>query len=200
MTFYELEKMCKRRKRVFILLIFVFILLIILFLSFIYFNKNFSKNPKQVIKKEHKKISKKTKKLKKIKNPKKIKKDIKYLPLIDLDIKENNVTLNTKKPPKIKKVNKNNNLLLIKTENLPSFNTCIELSKRYFINKDYKNALKWAKLANLQNKKDPISWIIAAKSLYKLGKKEEAIKLLKIYNSYYNNKKIKKLLKEFNEN
>jgi len=32
-----------------------------------------------------------------------------------------------------------------------------------------------------------------------MGKKQEAIKLLKIYNSYYNNKEIKNLLKEYDE-
>lgn len=194
MTFYELEKICKKRKIFFILSVFMFVILIILiFLGIILF-----KQKSTFIKKEHKKIViKKENKRVKNKHTKKIKKDIKYLPLIDLNIKEVNVnvTSNNKKVSK----KENNNSLIIKTEKLPSFNTCIELSKEYFKNKDYKNALKWAKLANLQNKKNPLSWIIAAKSLYQLGKKKEAIKLLKIYNSYYNNKEIEKLLKEFNE-
>ena len=194
MTFYELEKICKKRKIFFILSVFMFVILIILiFLGIILF-----KQKSTFIKKEHKKIViKKENKRVKNKHTKKIKKDIKYLPLIDLNIKEVNVnvTSNNKKVSK----KENNNSLIIKTEKLPSFNTCIELSKEYFKNKDYKDALKWAKLANLQNKKNPLSWIIAAKSLYQLGKKKEAIKLLKIYNSYYNNKEIEKLLKEFNE-
>ena len=194
MTFYELEKICKKRKIFFILSVFMFVILIILiFLGIILF-----KQKSTFIKKEHKKIViKKENKRVKNKHTKKIKKDIRYLPLIDLNIKEVNVnvTSNNKKVSK----KENNNSLIIKTEKLPSFNTCIELSKEYFKNKDYKDALKWAKLANLQNKKNPLSWIIAAKSLYQLGKKKEAIKLLKIYNSYYNNKEIEKLLKEFNE-
>ena len=195
MTFYELEKICKKRKIFFILSVFMFVILIILiFLGIILF-----KQKSTFIKKEHKKIViKKENKRVKNKHTKKIKKDIRYLPLIDLNIKEVNVNVKSNN----KKVSKkeNNNSLIIKTEKLPSFNTCIELSKEYFKNKDYKDALKWAKLANLQNKKNPLSWIIAAKSLYQLGKKKEAIKLLKIYNSYYNNKEIEKLLKEFNEN
>ncbi len=195
MTFYELEKICKKRKIFFILSVFMFVILIILiFLGIILF-----KQKSTFIKKEHKKIViKKENKRVKNKHTKKIKKNIKYLPLIDLNIKEVNVNVKSNN----KKVSKkeNNNSLIIKTEKLPSFNTCIELSKEYFKNKDYKDALKWAKLANLQNKKNPLSWIIAAKSLYQLGKKKEAIKLLKIYNSYYNNKEIEKLLKEFNEN
>ena len=217
MTFYELENICKKRRKFFIL-IFIFILLIILLIGTIlffvfskyYFKKKENYSKTQIISKVHKKnklekIEKKEKKIKIIKK-KNINKDIKYLPIIDLNIKEINITT-TKKEKLLKKqikknkqINKeNNSSIIIKTNTLPSFNTCIELSRKYFKKNNYEEALKWAKLANLQNKKNPISWIMAAESLYKLGKKEEAIKLLKIYNSYYNNKKINELLKELNE-
>ena len=201
MTFYELEKICKKKKIFRIISIFIFILIII-FMIIIFLDLFKFKNSKENIQ-----VRKKYKITKKF-NKKIEKKNVKYLPVIDLNITQVNLIPNDKiKKEKIKKLNTNKiskkninkKSLILKAQNLPSFNTCIELSKKYFNNKDYNNALKWAKLANLQNRKDPVSWILAAKSLYKLGNKEKAIKLLKIYNSYYNNKEIKKLIKELNE-
>ncbi len=174
MTFYELEKECKKRRfKVIVLLI--LILLFIAGLVFYFQKKPFMK--KQISKKiEHKKTIKK--------------KVNQLLPIIDL-----NITQEHKKNIKPKITKKN----IIQSTNIPSFKTCLNLAKSYFEKKDYKNALKWAKLANKQDKKNPMPWIISAKALYKLGKKQEAIRLLKIYDTYYNNKEIKNLIKDFNE-
>ncbi|WP_369792213.1 CDC27 family protein [Lebetimonas sp. JH369] len=68
------------------------------------------------------------------------------------------------------------------------------MAKNYYKNGDYENALKWAKNANLQNKNKPESWIIVAKSLYKLNQKQKAIKILKIYYDYTKNKDILNLI------
>jgi len=200
MTFYELERECKKRKiRVFIIIIFLILLLIggvYLYMSL--HKQKISKKP------EIKKITNNTKEInttvKNIKN--KPKKPIKLLPVIDLNISfdmNNSKVAYVKKETQTKKSN-NNQSVILNSQIMPSFDTCIHLAKKYFDEKDYENALKWAKLANTQDKKNPISWIISAKALYKMGKKEKAIKLLKIYNSYYNNKDIKKLIKEFNAN
>ncbi|WP_459978013.1 CDC27 family protein [Nautilia lithotrophica] len=83
---------------------------------------------------------------------------------------------------------------------LPSYATCITLAEKYYQEGNYKEALKWAKNANIQNNKNPESWILSAKSLYKLGKKEEALKVLKIYYNYRKDEKVKKLMGELNEN
>jgi len=193
MTFYELEKRCKKRKFVkYVVLIF---LLLIISGSLYYL---FSKKVEALKTKKQINIKQKIKD-KNISKSKKVKKEIIILPSIDLNV-DKNIDLNKSKIKKnIKKTEKKLKKSIIKTENLPSFQTCISIAKKYFEQKDYENALKWAKYANIQNKKNALSWIITAKILYKMGKKQEAIKLLKIYNSYYNNKEIKKLIKEYDE-
>jgi len=40
---------------------------------------------------------------------------------------------------------------------------------------------------------------MSAKALYKLGKKEEALKILKIYYNYHKDEKVKRLMGELNE-
>jgi len=71
------------------------------------------------------------------------------------------------------------------------------MAEKYYQKGEFKEAIKWAKNANIQNKKNPLSWIITAKALYKLGKKEEAIKILKIYNTYNSSKDIEELLRKY---
>jgi len=195
MTFYELEKKCKRRR----FFKFVFLLSIIFIIVAgirIYFNlTNKTVKEKKIVKKQTTVLKKKENKENKNTH---IKQTL-LLPYIDLNITDKKVS-KTKKIKKIKKIKKENNTsIVLKTQNLPSFDTCISIAKKYLESRDYKNALKWAKNANIQNKKNPLSWIISAKALYHMGKKQEAVKLLKIYNSYYNNKEIKNLLKEYNE-
>jgi len=86
----------------------------------------------------------------------------------------------------------------IKSKELPPYETCIKLAKEYYEKGDYKQALEWAKNANIQDNTKPSSWIITAKTLYKIGKKHEAVKLLEIYYSYTQDEKVKELIKKMN--
>jgi tetratricopeptide (TPR) repeat protein len=213
MTFLELEKECKKRRllRIFKIIIFLLILGVVLgcfLLQKSQTTKEVFKNLKKetFLKKENnitnqdKNITKSKKILKKETVKKPFKEKLKLI--IDL-----NISNSDKKPlmpsPKKSDVKKNKvvvkNETLLKTTTLPSFETCIKLSQNYYNEKNYKEALKWAKNANLQNNKNPESWIMSAKALYKLGKKEEALKILKIYYNYHKDEKVKLLLKELNE-
>ncbi len=91
-------------------------------------------------------------------------------------------------------------LFTMKATTLPPFEVCIVLSKKYYKKGDYQSALKWAKNANIQNNKKPDSWIMSAKSLYKLGKRKEALKILKIYYNYRKDKEVLRLIKAYSEN
>jgi len=225
MTFLELEKICKKRKRVKIIKLSGSIIVLIgVFLAISYLNIN-KKNFKPSVKTEKnlsnlgltsKKITDENKTTKKIK--KEIKKAEKIEPIINLNLSEiksnsltpktkhttdekiknkktditikNKIDINNTKPAK-NKIKKTNTL---KTTKLPSFDTCIALSKKYYEEGNYKEALKWAKNANLLDRKKAISWIMSAKALYNLGKKEKALKILKIYYNYNKDKKIKELI------
>ena len=207
MTFYELEKECKKRKIRFLtgVLISVFILFLIPLIY--YFNKPQKKEVKKIEKTEHKKME-----LPKIKVEKNITKDKNitekitfskpvlkqkesFYPVIELNISE---IKNKKDIKKEKEPNENKRepvkRKILTINNLPSYETCIKLAKKFYYTKKYESALKWAKNANLQNKNLPESWILTAKSLYKLNKKDEAIKILKIYYKYTKDKKILKLI------
>jgi len=123
------------------------------------------------------------------------------LPEIDLNVSEKNsskkLNLVYKKNNEVKKEQSN---ILITSEKLPSFENCLVLAKRYLKEGNYEKALQWAKYANIQDKKAVEPWIITAKALFYLGKKDEALKVLKIYNYYYKNKNVEKLIEEFNKN
>ena len=205
MTFYELEKICKARKRRFYISIFLGVLILIGVIVGAVFKFSSKEEKKEIVKKE---IKKEVKKIAKevspkistnIQKPKEIKKK-NTLKFILPDFESLEVKDVEAKTKKVKSIEKNNTTSkkILEAKTIPSFETCINLAKRYLKEGEYKNAIKWAKFANIQNKKDPLSWIITAKALYKMGKKEEALKLLKIYDSYYNNKEVKKLIKELN--
>jgi predicted Zn-dependent protease len=202
MTFLELEKECKKRRLKKALKFFIVLAVLFLFgfLAYSYLNSHASK-PKPSQKKEvfPKKTVKKDVNISKSKPLKAKKQKIEKLSLY-LDF---NVT-SLKKTGKIKKENTvqkppQKKPVLLEANVLPSYETCIKLAEKYYMQKDYENALKWAKNANLQNNKKPQSWIISAKALYKLGKKHEAVRILRIYYNYSKNKEVLKLLKEMNE-
>jgi len=214
MTFYELEKKCKRKKLLKIFIFFVFGVILIGIAFFIFLqNKNTSLERKKVKKeiKTNKTIPAKNKSVKNKPVPVKVKKQKNNVKKLSFIVPKINEVNNSKKiylskiATKIKKENnetnktklkKNDKKIIFKSFNLPSYQTCISIAKKYLQQKDYADALKWAKYANIQNKEDASSWIISAKALYYMGKKDEALKLLKIYNSYYNNEKVKQLIKE----
>ena len=203
MNFLELERKCKKR-RVFKILK---LILLLFFLSFITLGAYFLyKNDFLLIKDQEQKLAKNSIK-EKIEN----KKSDKMLELkFETNFQElyqsykNRIASKPKKENKLKRETKKEEVekkdqvkeaIVIKSKNLPSYDVCIKLAKEYYEKGDYKQALKWAKNANIQNNKNASSWIITAKTLYKMGKKDEAIKLLEIYYSYTKNEKIKNLIK-----
>jgi len=227
MTFQELEKRCKQRrlKRFFIYFgIFVFLIVLILIFTL---NIKFLSHKEKINTISHNKISHNKIKIKKpvIKNKEKVnhikkvnnnkvKENIILAPIIpDINISNTVKTPKTKPVKKIKSVKKENSKVkennktvknniqktasLIKVESLPSYDKCINLAKKYLKDKKYNLALTWAKNANIQNKVLPDSWIITAKALFYSGKKEKAKEILRIYLNYNKNKKVEKLLKEF---
>ena len=203
MNFLELERKCKKR-RVFKILK---LILLLFFLSFITLGAYFLyKNDFLLIKDQEQKLAKNSIK-EKIENKKSDKMlELKFETnfqelyqsyknrIIPKSNEENKLKRETKKEV-VEKKDKVKEAIVIKSKNLPSYDVCIKLAKEYYEKGDYKQALKWAKNANIQDNKRAGSWIITAKTLYKMGKKDEAIKLLEIYYSYTKNEKIKSLIK-----
>jgi tetratricopeptide (TPR) repeat protein len=188
MTFFELERECKKRRLIkailFFSLLIVLLMLIMIVFSKFYFKAN--KNDTFVIKEVNKSEN--------INSSKRVLK-----PIIDLNYEEvadNKVNKTTHKNiSKIKKdESQKNRKIILSSKTLPSFDTCIKLAEEYYKSGDYENALKWAKNANLQNNRDPKSWIIVGKSLYKLGKKDKALKVLQVYYKYTKNKEVLDLI------
>jgi len=220
MTFLELEKICKKRRLIAKIVYFIAVLLII---GVLYLLLNMNLNIKSVNlvdnKQNHKKTSNQSPEIKPVKSDKNIKhsqnktkKDKMTLTaVLDLNIsddkikkvsKNNTTKTNENKTFKknVIKTSENQKEKLLLTRNLPSYETCIALSEKYYTEKNYKKALYWAKNANLLNNKKVDSWILSAKALYKLGRKKEAVKILKIYYNYRKDEKVKNLLGEMNEN
>jgi tetratricopeptide (TPR) repeat protein len=204
MTFLELEKKCRQRKIkklvLYLGLFFIFAAAVFLVVKNYYTASNKPKNMPETKKpavKTHKPVQA-PKKANSVTYKKPVAKEKKINLILDLNItepvkqqKENNQT--KKVLPAVKKQ------VLIQSTTLPSFATCIALSKQYYSKGRYEEALKWAKNANIQNKKSADSWIMSAKSLYALGHKEKAVEILEIYYNYHKDDKIKELLREYNE-
>ena len=210
MTLLELEKKCKKR-RVFKVLKILFLFIVIVSI-YLFLDKN---NLLLTKMQEFVKSNLENKNIEEVKKEKKIisdnNKNNKILELkFEVNFQElyqsykNRINSKLKKENKIaKKTIKKDEIKekrlekkIIKSKNLPPYETCIKLAKEYYQKGDYKQALKWAKNANIQDNKKADSWIISSKILYKIGKKDEAIKLLKIYYNYTQNEKIKELIKK----
>lgn len=63
--------------------------------------------------------------------------------------------------------------------------TALKLASLYFSKKDYANALKWSLRANDLDSSRAQTWQIYAKSLEKLGRRDEAKRVLRLYKEYY---------------
>lgn len=81
----------------------------------------------------------------------------------------------------------------------PSYSKAIEIAKAYYAKNNYSNALKWALKANEIDSSDETSWEIFALSNEALGKKEQAIKALRVYLEARASQKLEKLLKQMEE-
>jgi len=78
-----------------------------------------------------------------------------------------------------------------------SYNLAIKIAREFFERKNYKEALQWAKRANKLDRSKEEAWILYARSLYALGKKEQARRILRLYLEYANSKEAQKLLREW---
>ncbi len=70
----------------------------------------------------------------------------------------------------------------LKDENIE---TALKLASLYLSKKDYENAIKWSLKANDMDSSRVQTWQIYAKSLERLGKKDEAKKVMRLYKEYY---------------
>ena len=81
-----------------------------------------------------------------------------------------------------------------------SYEIAIRIAKEYYAQQRYEKSLLWAKEANHLNRKKEQSWILYARSLYVLGEKEKAIKILKLYKHFASSKKVERILQRWQSN
>ena len=81
-----------------------------------------------------------------------------------------------------------------------SYEIAIRIAKEYYSQQRYEKSLLWAKEANHLNRKKEQSWILYARSLYVLGEKEKAIKILKLYKHFASSKKVERILQRWQSN
>ena len=77
-----------------------------------------------------------------------------------------------------------------------NINDSMFLANMYYKRKNYRKAIYWAMQTNKLDKNIEESWLIFAKSKVKLGKKNEAISVLKAYIKRSNSYEARKLLKK----
>jgi len=70
------------------------------------------------------------------------------------------------------------------------------LANYYYDNKNYQASYKWAYTINQIHPTNEDGWLFFAKSLYKLEKKEDAIKVLRTYLRHYDSNSAQKLLSQ----
>jgi len=85
----------------------------------------------------------------------------------------------------IKRFNRNHNI-----------NDALFLANMFYKQKKYKQAIKWAMKTNKLDSDIEESWLIFAKSKLRLGKRNEAIRVLRAYIKRSNSYEAKKLLKK----
>jgi tetratricopeptide (TPR) repeat protein len=114
---------------------------------------------------------------------------------------------------KIEEIHPNSNIIIIdkqskkndikdvikrfETDHNPALSLFI--SKKYYELGDYESAYNYALKTNEINSNIEESWILFAKSLFKLNKKEQSIALLKRYISHTNSTKATQLLNSINQ-
>jgi len=206
--FFELERKCKalRIKKIFKYSIFIFIISIITFL--ILYQMQTKKQPKKIIQQptkhiniskpkitHHKENIKKTKKKSIIKKTPPKPKIIEPTLNLDIDLSkiEDIKIKKTKKKSVIKKTPPKRKPIL--QEETISFAKAIKLAEIYYNNSDYKNSIKWCKLAAKIDNNNEKVWKLYALNFEKIGQKEKAIKILKTYLEYKDSIELKYLLK-----
>jgi hypothetical protein len=104
-----------------------------------------------------------------------------------------------KAPPKIQMETKTASHTFLLEERFRrngDFETALTLSEEYYKNSDYQKALKWAVSANSIDSKNEKSWILFAKSSYKLGRKQDAINALDNFAKTGGSDQIRALLRQ----
>ena len=99
--------------------------------------------------------------------------------------------------PILKVQNTNIQQLQKKFSQAPNYDIAMIIAHSYYKERDFNNAMIWAKKANRLDKSDAESWIIYARSFYALHQEDKARKLLHIYLQYENSEEVDKLLKEW---
>jgi len=136
-----------------------------------------------VVKKRPEDIEKK----KKVEVSQSHKKSIKLQEAVQSERKKSSVTKITHTDVDIKQLQK-------KFSQHKNYALAIRIAKEYYSQKEYQQSLTWSKKANTLDRKETESWIYYAKSLYALGEKEKAIKVLKLYKRFASSKKVDRIL------
>ena len=84
-------------------------------------------------------------------------------------------------------------------QSAPTASKALVIAKRYYRQKKYTKAATWALKANQLDKSNEESWLLFAKALAKLGKREQALNLLGIYYKKTHSPKAYMLLKQIKE-
>lgn len=113
-------------------------------------------------------------------------------------IKQSNIIIKNLESNDVQISNKDNidslEYLKLKFSETNSIYFALDISDLYYQKNDYENARKWALIANKQNNLNERSWILFAKSSYKLGLKDQAINSLNNFLKNNDSLKIKKTL------
>lgn len=80
-----------------------------------------------------------------------------------------------------------------------SYAIAIYISKQYYFDKDFKHAGIWAKRANQLDRNKEDAWLLYAKSVFALGDKEQAKKILNVFLQYKDSAKTELLLSEWDD-
>jgi tetratricopeptide (TPR) repeat protein len=222
-NFFELEKRCKRyHKKRYIKFFIIPIILLLILLALAYYTLNITTATNKIEKKiEYNKTKIIDKNI--TYNEKIIKKELNktieqnitkdqislekedkipvLAPKINLDmidtkkIETNKKTIEKKEEKEKTKPKKEDSKIVISTQELPSFDTSFKLMNVYFEDGDYEKSKEWAVKASKMQPQNEDIWKVYALSLYKLNKKDKAIKVLKTYLKYRKSTKIENILK-----
>ncbi len=69
------------------------------------------------------------------------------------------------------------------------------IAQSYYKKGDYKEAVKWSVAANSLDPSGEESWLIFARAKVKLGKRDEAVKALRVYLNQYSSRKVRSYLR-----
>ena len=79
-------------------------------------------------------------------------------------------------------------------EKYPRYATALKIARLWYERKAYDKASLWARRANALDRDDERAWILYAKSEYALGRRERAIRILKLYLDYRESPRARSLL------